>query len=331
MVQRVVYGGASILLILIVFLLDVSIAESRTGLDGPLNELLARGSVLPLFVLVVVLAGAVELKRLLVASGSKPFAVFAYFMIAVVVLTPWLSAAGWLGLGPAQVEGLHWQIVWLILACVGTGALCVKRGTVDGTVRDVGATAILIGYLGFLPSFALQLRCGRDIPEQEGAAFLLMTILVVKASDIAAYFVGSTMGRHKLIETISPNKSIEGAIGGVFGSVAVAIGFAYSGSIIAVLSSWGSVSRSVDTLHFFGTTNSSGQLSPLLRACLFGVAMSILGQIGDLLESCFKRDAEIKDSGRILPTFGGILDLIDSPVLALPVAWFLLTAIWRVV
>ena len=51
-------------------------------------------------------------------------------------------------------------------------------------------------------------------------------------------------------------------------------------------------------------------------------------QCGDLIESCFKRDAGIKDSGRLLPTFGGILDLIDSPILALPVAWFLLTAVW---
>jgi len=329
--QRVVYGGASILVILLVCLIDLTIAQRCSGLEGPVNELLARGSVLPLFVLVVALAGAVEMKRLLVACGSQPFVGLAYLMIAVLVLTPWLSAAGWLGTGPAQVEGLHWQVVWIILACVGTGALCVRRGIVDGTVRDVGSTAILIGYLGFLPSFALQLRCGRDVPEQDGVALLLMTILVIKASDIAAYFVGTTMGRHKLVKAISPKKSVEGAIGGIFGSVALAIAFAYAGNLAEIFSFWGPASKGTNSFNFFGAAYAPEQLSPLFRACVFGVAMSILGQIGDLLESCFKRDAEIKDSGSILPTFGGILDLIDSPVLALPVAWFLLTVVWRVV
>ena len=72
-------------------------------------------------------------------------------------------------------------------------------------------------------------------------------------------------------------------------------------------------------------------LSPIVRAGLFGLAMSAAGQIGDLIESCFKRDADIKDSGRILPRFGGILDLVDSPVISMPVAWLLLTIVWNLV
>jgi phosphatidate cytidylyltransferase len=72
-------------------------------------------------------------------------------------------------------------------------------------------------------------------------------------------------------------------------------------------------------------------LSPVLRAAIFGLAMSAAGQFGDLLESCLKRDVGAKDSGRVIPRFGGILDLIDSPVLALPVGWFLLTWVWNVV
>ncbi len=69
-------------------------------------------------------------------------------------------------------------------------------------------------------------------------------------------------------------------------------------------------------------------MSPLVRAAIFGLVVAVVAQFGDLFESALKRDAGIKDSGQIMPRFGGILDLIDSPVLAFPVAWFLLTAVW---
>jgi CDP-diglyceride synthetase len=66
------------------------------------------------------------------------------------------------------------------------------------------------------------------------------------------------------------------------------------------------------------------------KAFLFGVLLSGTAQIGDLFESCVKRDAHIKDSGSVLPHYGGILDLVDSPLFALPVAWFLLTRVWNI-
>ena len=74
-----------------------------------------------------------------------------------------------------------------------------------------------------------------------------------------------------------------------------------------------------------------GGISPVLRAVLLGVALSATGQIGDLIESSFKRDAKIKDSGKALPQYGGILDMLDSPLFAVPVGWFLLTVVWAVV
>ena len=81
----------------------------------------------------------------------------------------------------------------------------------------------------------------------------------------------------------------------------------------------------------FGAESVPGAMHPILRGGVFGLVLSAVGQFGDLLESCFKREAGAKDSGNILPRFGGILDLIDSPVLAMPVAWFLLTYVWNVV
>jgi phosphatidate cytidylyltransferase len=65
-------------------------------------------------------------------------------------------------------------------------------------------------------------------------------------------------------------------------------------------------------------------------AAIFGVLLSLVGQLGDLVESSFKRDACVKDSGKILPRFGGILDLVDSPVLAMPAGWFYLTTVWGI-
>ena len=221
--ERVLYGTLAIAVLLMFFLLDVSIAKKSVGLEGVLGCLLQRGSVLPLLLLVVVLRGAAELNHLLRAKAARPHALFAYLMIAVLLLTPWLSAAGWLGSGPAEVEGLYWQVVWLMVAGIGTGILAVVRRSPEGTFRDVGATFIMIFYLGFLSSFALQLRCGRDIPGQEGAWLLLIVILVAKASDIGAYFVGSAFGRHKFFPSISPAKSVEGAIGGLLAGALVAV------------------------------------------------------------------------------------------------------------
>ena len=86
-----------------------------------------------------------------------------------------------------------------------------------------------------------------------------------------------------------------------------------------------------DMTGSFASVSPDSIFCPILRAVLFGVAMSVAGQVGDLFESCCKRDAGSKDSGRIMPQFGGILDLVDSPVFAMPVAWFLLTAVWHVV
>jgi len=88
---------------------------------------------------------------------------------------------------------------------------------------------------------------------------------------------------------------------------------------------------SVSLPESFGIEHELREILPVWRAVFFGISLSVAGQLGDLVESCFKRDAGIKDSGEVIPCFGGILDLIDSPVLAMPVAWFLLTVVWTAV
>jgi phosphatidate cytidylyltransferase len=170
--------------------------------------LFRRGSLIPVLFLVVILRASKELSRILTAKGARAHTAFARLMIVVLLALPWLSAAGWLGAGVAEQEGLLWQLCALMVTVLGTGLLCVLRRNPEGTVRDGGATLLLVFYLGFLGSFGPMLRCGRDIPAQEGAWLLLIVLLVTKASDIGAYFTGTAIGRHKLIPEVSPGKSV---------------------------------------------------------------------------------------------------------------------------
>ncbi len=115
--------------------------------------------------------------------------------------------------------------------------------------------------------------------------------------------VGSRIGRTKLIPAISPGKSVEGLVGGVAASLML-------GLALAKAAPW--------------ITGASGTLT-VSQVVIFSVVMSILGQGGDLIVSLIKRDLGRKDSGALVPSFGGWLDIVDSPVLTGPVAWYLLT------
>jgi CDP-diglyceride synthetase len=318
---------------------DVLISRWCADVEGPLAGLLRRGSVIPLAVTVVLLLGAVELNRLFQFKVERTLRVFAYLMIAVLALTPWLSAAGWLGHGAAQVEGLYWPLVWVFTAVIVTGVLTVLRKDSDGALQNASATMFTILYLGFLGSFAVQLRCGRDIVDQDGAWLLLIVILVTRTSDIGAFFVGSAWGRHKLAPRVSPGKTIEGMVGGLLSSCALAV-------LIVAFGLWAAsripaegldplaarlLTLVDDLTRSFRVSHDPAGISPFMRAALLGLALSAAGQFGDLIESSFKRDAGVKDSGALIPRFGGILDLVDSPLVAVPIAWFLLTAVWGVV
>ena len=123
----------------------------------------------------------------------------------------------------------------------------------------------------------------------------MLFLLTVKCADIGAYFTGKAVGRHLWVPQISPAKTWEGFIGGIL-----------LASIIASL-----FARLFDII-------------PVAVALFFGGVIGIFGQLGDLLESMLKRDAGEKDAAHLLPAFGGVLDLVDSVIVAAPVAYWIL-------
>ena len=129
----------------------------------------------------------------------------------------------------------------------------------------------------------------------QGVYYLAIFICTIKITDICAFFAGKYLGRHRLINSISPMKTVEGLIGGLTGGV-----------ITCVI-----LCHVTDTLD-----------KPYL-AILLGIVLAGLGQLGDLAESIFKRDAKEKDSAHSVPGFGGLLDVFDSLLVAAPLAFLI--------
>ncbi len=163
----------------------------------------------------------------------------------------------------------------------------LRYGNVD-VIGNCGVNCFSVLYLGLLSGFVLAIRV------DFGVWALLMFIATIKTSDIGAYTFGRIFGKHKFSPRISPGKTWEGMAGAAGTAMVVAVIFAVCCEAIAM--SW-------------------------CAAAGLGVVMAFVGQLGDLAESMLKRDAEKKDSAQSVPGFGGILDIIDSPLVAAPVAY----------
>lgn len=327
LVLRLIYGSSAIALLVVLFLVDAWLARESASASGLQAALFRHGSAIPLLTLIVLLSGAAELTGMLRAKGARPYGELVCLSVALLVLGPWAAAAAGSFTGHHLAFKLVQVDVLLALAMLGTSVFSVVMRRTDEVLRDTAATWMIILYAGFLGSFATRLRCDPHLPVNQGLWLLLLIVLAAKASDIGALFVGSAIGRHKLIPRISPAKSIEGAIGGLAASAlvmagATALGMALGQSTGPALevgspSDWGLAGA-------LGALAQGSTAGAMARAIVLGLAISVFSQIGDLLESSFKRDVHFKDSARIIPVLGGILDLIDSVVLTLPVAWLLL-------
>lgn len=145
------------------------------------------------------------------------------------------------------------------------------------------------------------------VKRENGPTLLIFLMLVVWTGDIAALYVGKAFGRRKLAPALSPNKTQEGALASVVGSVVIAA------VLVAVCEGLGH--RGSTALHIS---------EPLWQTLLLAALVNIAAQVGDLLESALKRGVGVKDSGTMLPGHGGILDRIDALLVAAPVLWYLL-------
>lgn len=194
------------------------------------------------------------------------------------------------------------EVLILIIALVLLSELSKKRTEgVVGTFENVGSTLAGIVYIGLFGSMLtiIRQRYGLEtiFPDEKSAGLFVVTILAtIWICDSAAYFVGISVGKHKMSKFVSPNKTWEGAAAGFVFAVATAMAAKYL------------------LLH---------SLSPRL-ALGTGVVVGIIGQAGDFVESMFKRDAGVKDSSEMIPGHGGVFDRFDSLLFSAPFIYLML-------
>lgn len=191
-------------------------------------------------------------------------------------------------------------IVTTAAAAVLCGSLAyyARHKSAEGVLAATSVTLFAFVYLGLMGGFLLLIR-------QEHTAWVFLGVLLVtKSYDIGAYFVGRWLGRTKLIAWLSPGKTWEGFYGGLAVSLMI-------GMLGAMLGQATGVTPGLRWWH----------------GMVLGAIFGAVGQGGDLLASVLKRDAGVKDASRALPGFGGVLDVIDSPLLVAPVAYWLLLLI----
>jgi len=261
-------------------------------LDGSLTLATAtrpiQATILCLLIILLAIPAQLELAHLMASTGAKVFR-------TIVITAAILLATGWYW---RQFFGkpLDFHLYYMLfVSAFSLLAVLLYQGLRFGAadaMANCAAGFFAVFYLGLLSGFVLGVRV------DFGVWCLLMFVFAVKSADIGAYTIGTLFGKHKCSPQISPSKTWEGLAGAVI--------FA---SIVAVVFS-----------HFCG-------IMRLSFAIIFGVVFALLGQLGDLAESMIKRDAEQKDSAQIVPGFGGILDIIDSPLATAPVAYlfFMLT------
>jgi phosphatidate cytidylyltransferase len=251
------------------------------------------------FLLIIVflaLAGLAEFYGLAEKRGLACFKWCGLLGGALLMVGTFLNLIGRIGTqgSPARVN--DFETGFIILFVLG---LCLRQLVSKSSAAGITAIATTLLGLMYVPWLLNFIQKISFFPDVEGKFFLLYFILVTKFSDMGAYSVGSLIGRHKMIPRISPGKTWEGFAGAVLVSTAASLVF----------------------VHFFG-----GRMAGMnfLHATILGIVLSVTAVIGDLIESLFKREAGVKDSGSLFPGIGGILDLLDSLLFNAPIMYLYL-------
>ena len=255
-----------------------------------------------------IITSIVALPLLILLLGYANPAVFSVFVSLVLFLSliefnrmglgsehrfeQWLAAA----IGAAIVPLLFYEKTVFLFPLLTVTVLIFallflfRLPLITEVHHRLGWVVLGLIYLPFLLGHLIPLRLLTD-----GREWIFLTLIAIMSCDTCAYFVGSKIGKRKLYPAVSPNKSVEGAIGGLVGAVV--------GVLLAKLSF-------LPVIGFFD-------------AVLIGLLLGGMGQIGDLFESLLKRACQVKDSGNMIPGHGGILDRLDSLLFAFPVIYYI--------
>ncbi len=302
MARRLIFGPILILLLLAIMWLD----QLLTTVQLPPSLIYlatGRGTAQPGLLLLVLgfaaaARGGFELARLFRAMHIEASPKSLSIAAALGVL------AGSLTIGP-QAPAIVQPDAAAILGTAGILAVLlamlayIRHQEIKGAATAVAATGFAFLYLGLALSFLMAVR------REHSVWAMVAVVFIVKACDSGAYFTGTAIGRHKLIPWISPGKTWEGLIGGLITSALAGLGFV-------------ALNRSFDSAF-------APAALTLADGAILGLILGLVGQAGDLSASVLKRDAGVKDAGKILPGFGGAIDMLDSLLIAGPVAyWYLL-------
>ena len=261
------------------------------------NKLVADYVILVIMIFLAV-TGLVEFYGLVQKRELVCFRWCGLFGGVLLMVGTFLHCTGKLGDYDSPSHVNDFEISFLILFVLG---LCVRqfvsRSNTAG-ILAISTTLFGLMYVPWLLNFVQKINFYPGL-DGGGKFFVLYFILVTKLSDTGAYAVGSLIGRHKMIPRISPGKTWEGFAGAI---------------VVSTVASWLFV-------HFLGHKMPGMNT---LHALILGVVLSSTAVVGDLIESLFKREAGVKDSGNLFPGIGGILDLLDSLLFNAPIMYFYL-------
>ena len=298
--QAATSGLGSILWRTVVGLGILGVLAAILWLDYWVGLRLGHGVVLAGLGVVVVLGGTLEycrMARLLGAGVSRLLVTTAGVALLLGMWAGWAFGGepGW----PAWFAhpGMTAAAV-MVLVALGVLAGRALTGAVEGTAQAVAMSVLGLVYVALPLAFVAALREGWPEAQTPGGPSLglmrvIATLAVCKATDVGGYFAGRLLGGPRIAPTVSPRKTLSGALGGTLLATGTAVGFAAAG--------WSGMS--------------------IRLGLLFGVLMTAAAITGDLAESVLKREAGIKDSGSLLHGQGGVLDMVDDVIFVAPLSY----------